>query len=198
LSSLWLTLKQQWTIEEISIFSNSSHIEWRAGLSDTNLKGIHPGTIPARFGLIWFSGFREDLNVIFYQNMPNLHNRYISAERKIWQKNTEYMFNYSLPCSCSKNLSSFWLILKQQWTIKISSPFFLFLAWWSSWLEVGITGQNFGRGPSKDHTTKVWSKLAQWFLRRRLKCEKFTTDDHDHDGRNLMMAKAHLAKGQVS
>jgi hypothetical protein len=40
----------------------------------------NPGTIPARFGLIWFSGFRgEDLNVIFYQNMPNLHNRYISA-----------------------------------------------------------------------------------------------------------------------
>jgi hypothetical protein len=46
----------------------------------------HPGTIPARFGLILFSGFRgEDLNVIFYQNMPNLHNRYISAERKISQ-----------------------------------------------------------------------------------------------------------------
>jgi hypothetical protein len=42
------------------------------------------GTIPARFALIWFSGFRgEDLNVIFYQNMPNLHNRYKSAERKI-------------------------------------------------------------------------------------------------------------------
>jgi hypothetical protein len=48
------------------------------------LKGTHPGTIPARFGLIWFSGFRgEDLNVIFYQNMPNLYNQYISAERKI-------------------------------------------------------------------------------------------------------------------
>jgi acyl-CoA thioesterase len=43
------------------------------------------GTIPARFGLIWFSGFRgEYLNVIFYQNMPNLHNRYKSAERNIW------------------------------------------------------------------------------------------------------------------
>jgi hypothetical protein len=42
---------------------------------------------PPRFGLIWFCGFRgEDLNVIFYQNMPNLHNRYISAERKISQK----------------------------------------------------------------------------------------------------------------
>ena len=53
----------------------------------------------ARFGLIWFSSFRgEDLNVIFYQNMPNLHNRYKSAERKISQKNPEYMLNYSLPC----------------------------------------------------------------------------------------------------
>ena len=51
-------------------------------MSDTILKGTHTGTIPARFGLIWFSGFRgKDLNVIFNQNMPNLHNRYKSAER---------------------------------------------------------------------------------------------------------------------
>ena len=91
-----------WTIEDISIFSNSSHLEWRAGLSGTILKGTHQGTIPARFGLIWFSGYRgEDLNVIFYQNMPNLHNRYISVERTFSQKNQEYMLNYSLPCSCS-------------------------------------------------------------------------------------------------
>jgi hypothetical protein len=42
------------------------------------------------FVLIWLSGFRgEDLNVIFYQNMPNLHNRYKSAERNISQKNPE-------------------------------------------------------------------------------------------------------------
>jgi hypothetical protein len=68
-------IKQQWTIEEISIFSNSSHLEWRAGLSNTIFKWDYPRTIPAKFGLIWFSGFREeDLNVIFYQNMPNLHN----------------------------------------------------------------------------------------------------------------------------
>ena len=64
------------------------------GLSDTILKGAHPRTIPARFGLIWFSGFREkDLNVIFYQNMSNLHDRYKSAERKTSQKNQEYMLN---------------------------------------------------------------------------------------------------------
>jgi hypothetical protein len=49
--------------------------KWRAGLSDTILKWTHAGTIPTRFGLFWFSGFRgEDLNVIFNQNMPNLHN----------------------------------------------------------------------------------------------------------------------------
>jgi hypothetical protein len=72
------------TIEEISIFSNSSHLEWRAELSDTSLKGTHPGIIAAMFGLIWFSIFRgEDLNVIFYQNMPNLHYQYISRGDEI-------------------------------------------------------------------------------------------------------------------
>ena len=54
---------------------------------------------------VWFNLVprfqRRSLNVIFYQNMPNLHNRYISAERKISQKNPEYMLNYFLPCSCS-------------------------------------------------------------------------------------------------
>ena len=67
LSSFWLLLKQQWTIEEISIFSNSGHFEWRAGLLDTILKDTHLRTIPARFGLIRFRVFRgEDLNVKVY------------------------------------------------------------------------------------------------------------------------------------
>ena len=101
LVTFWFKIEQFWPFEEIFIFSNSGHLGWRAWLSDIILKGTDPGTIPARFGLIWFSGFRgEDLNVIFYQNMPNLHNRYKSAKRKISHKN-------SLPCSCSYNLSSF-------------------------------------------------------------------------------------------
>jgi hypothetical protein len=41
-------------------------------------------------------------------------------------------------------------------------------------------GHIFGRGPSKDHSIKVWLQLAQWFLRRRLKCEMLT------DGRKVM------------
>jgi hypothetical protein len=108
------------------------------------------GPTPARHGLIWFSGFRgEDLNVIFYQNLPNLHNRYKSAERKISQKNPEYMLNYSLPCSCNENLSSIWLILKQQWTIKISSPLFSIFS-----LVAILVG-------SRDHRTQFWKGAIQ-------------------------------------
>jgi hypothetical protein len=83
LGTFWVKIEQFWQCEEIYIFSNGGHLGYRTALTDTILKGTHPGTIPARFGLIWFSGLRgEDLNVIFYQNMPNLHNRYNSAERK--------------------------------------------------------------------------------------------------------------------
>ena len=38
-------------------------------------------------------------------------------------------------------------------------------------MEVGITGHKFGRGPSKDHSTKVLLQLAKCFLRRRFLCE---------------------------
>ena len=56
-------------------------------MSDTILKWDYLRTIPAKFGFIWLDGYREeDLNEIFYQNMPNLHNRYKSAERKSTQK----------------------------------------------------------------------------------------------------------------
>jgi hypothetical protein len=102
LGTFWLKIEQFWPFEEISIFSNGGHLRYRTALTDTILRGTHLGTIAARFGFIWFSGFRgEDLNVIFYHNMPNLHNRYKSAERKISNKIPEHMLNYSLPCSCS-------------------------------------------------------------------------------------------------
>ena len=59
LGTFWLKIEQFWQFEEISIFSNSGHLEWRAGLSDTILKGTHPGTIPARFGLILVQRFQR-------------------------------------------------------------------------------------------------------------------------------------------
>ena len=63
-----------------------------------------------------------------------------------------------------------WVVSEENFFL-ISSHFFLFLAWRPSWLKVGITGHNFGRGPSKDHSTTVWLQLTQWFLRRRFLCE---------------------------
>ena len=40
---------------------------------------------------MWFSSYKgEDLNVIFCQNMHNMHNLYKSDERQISQKNPEY------------------------------------------------------------------------------------------------------------
>ena len=49
--------------------------------------------------------------------------RWNKLAEKISQKNPKCMLNYSLPCSCSSNLISFWLILKQQWTIEKISIF---------------------------------------------------------------------------
>ena len=55
---------------------------------------------------------------------------------------------------------------------------------------VGSRDHIFGRGPSKDHFTKVWLQLAQWFLRRRFLCEfpigsyvKLSSAVGDHLGR---------------
>jgi hypothetical protein len=110
---------------------------------------------------------------------------------KISQKNPEYMLNYSLPCSCSWNLSSFWLILKQQWTIEEISIFSN-----SSHLEwrAGAVGHNFERDPPRDHPCQVWFNSVQGFQRRRFKCESLRCTT---DGRQVM-AKAHMAFGQVS
>ena len=47
-----LTIEWYWSKfqrEIIITLKNSSHLEWRVGLSDTILKGTHPGTIYARF-----------------------------------------------------------------------------------------------------------------------------------------------------
>ena len=92
LGTFCLKIQQFWPFEEISILINGGHLGYKTALTDTILKGINPGTIPARFGLIWFNGFRgEDLNVIFYQNMSNLHNRYIGWKKNFTEKPGIYL-----------------------------------------------------------------------------------------------------------
>jgi hypothetical protein len=81
--------------------------------------------------------------------------------KKNFKENPEYMLNYSLLCSCSKNLSSFWLKLKQQWKIEDISIFSN-----SSHLD-------FERDPPRDHPCLVRFNLVQRFQRRRFKCEMY-------------------------
>jgi hypothetical protein len=106
--------------------------------------------IPARFGLIWVSGFRrKDLNVIFYKNMPNLHNRYKSVERKISQTNPEYMLN-----------NSFWTKLNQTWQgWSLGGSLFKFK------MDVVTKNKNFFNCPLLHYYKSKWAQIftaATW------------------------------------
>ena len=83
-------------------------------------------------------------------------------------------------------MSSFWFILKQQWTINISSPpFFSIFSLAATLVESRDHRTQFWKGPSKDHSTKVWFKLAQWLQRSWLKYEKLTNGRTDDRRRSL-------------
>ena len=88
----------------------------------------------------------------------------LKCRTQFWKGITQRSFQQSLV-----EIGS--VVSEEKICLKFHPPFFLFLAWRPSWLEVGITGHKFGRGLSKDHSTKVWLQLAQWFLRRRFLCE---------------------------
>ena len=88
----------------------------------------------------------------------------LKCRTQFWKGTTQGSFQQSLV-----EIGS--VVSKEKIFFKLHPPFFLLLAWRPSWLEVGITGHNFGRGPSKNHSIKVWLQLAQWFLRRRFLCE---------------------------
>jgi hypothetical protein len=103
LVAFWFVIKQRLTTKFFSIFSNISHFEWRAGLSDTTLKGDHPRTIPAKFALIWFSGFREeDLNVKVYEKFSCQFLLYYKSKwtqiltAATWQWSLTYILGFSV------------------------------------------------------------------------------------------------------
>jgi hypothetical protein len=87
----------------------------------------------------------------------------MKCRTQFWKGTTQGSFQQSLV-----EIGS---VVSEKIFFKFHPPFFLFLAWRPSWLEVGITGHNLGRGPSKNYSTKVWLQLAQWFVRRRFLCE---------------------------
>ena len=131
-------------------------------------------TISSKFSSYWANGFRQE---DFYGNFPGSYVKLSSAMVAIlvgglkwrthfWKGTTQGSFQQGLV-----EIGS--VVSEEKFFKKFHPPFFLFSAWRPSWLEIGITRHTFGRGPSKDHSTKVWLQLAQWFL-RRLTCEMWT------------------------
>jgi hypothetical protein len=67
LGTFWLKIEQFWSFEDISIFSNGSHLGWRAWLSDTILKGQELLTLPEHLSSpAVFSGVRVTRSLILY------------------------------------------------------------------------------------------------------------------------------------
>jgi hypothetical protein len=142
-----------------SIFSNCGHLGRWIGSLDIILKGDHPRTIPPKFGPSWPSRFRgEDFLLIFWQNYIFLAMAAIlvgGRRRRIylWKGTSNGPFHQSL-------VPVGHVVSEEKIFNWFFAEFFYFLPWRSTWWA-GIT---------------LKGELAQWFQRRRYKCEKLTDD----------------------
>jgi hypothetical protein len=72
-SSFWFIIKQQWTIEEISNFSNSSHLEWRAELSDTFWNGTTQELSQPNLKFFFQSIYTDYTNLTYFDKISPLN-----------------------------------------------------------------------------------------------------------------------------
>jgi hypothetical protein len=77
-----------------------------------------------------------------------------------WKGTTQESFQQSLVEIVS-------VVSEEKIFFRFHPPFFLFLAWWPSWLEVGVTGHIFRKAPSNDYFIKMLFLLSKWFQTRR-------------------------------
>ena len=84
----------------------------------------------------------------------------MKCRTQFWKGTTKGSFQQSLV-----EIGS--VVSEEKILLKFHPPFFLFLAWWPSWLEVRITGHIFGREPSNDYFIKMLFLLSKWFQTRR-------------------------------
>ena len=68
------------------------------------------------------------------------------------------MLKSSSLCLYSSNLGTFWLKIEQFWPFEEIS---IFSNGGHLRIKDSADGHNFERGPSKDHFSKVWLRLAQ-------------------------------------
>jgi hypothetical protein len=167
---------------------------------NTFLEENHPMTISSKFSSYWANGFRQE---DFYVNFPVSYVKLGSAVAAIlvgglkcrtqfWEETTQGSFQQRL-VEIGSVVSDF---------LKISSPLFSIFS-----LAAILVGNRdhrtqFGRGPPKDHSTKVWLQLAQWFL-RRLKCEmlmdgrRTKSDGHSSHGLKARWAKKYKSTNNI-
>ena len=132
-------------------------------------------TIPPKFGPNWPSSFRgEDLsNISPYGPMLKLcrlTSVVLVGRRGHRIKSLKGDHPRTIPPKFGPNWPS--QLQRRRFSMTFL-PNFLFLAMAAILVgRLGMVGYNSDRGSPKDHPCQVWSKLAQWFQRRRLKCEK--------------------------
>ena len=80
LVTFWLKIGQFWPFEEISIFSNGSHLGYRTALTDTILKGDHLRIISANLVEIGSIVSEKIFLIISSPLFSNLHNRLKSVK----------------------------------------------------------------------------------------------------------------------
>ena len=147
LGTFWLKIEQFWPFEEISIFSNSGHLGWRPGSSNTILKGDHLMTIPPKFGPKWPSSIRgEDFYLIFLLNFIFL----VTADKwvggrghrtEFWKGTTKAPFHQSLvqigPVA-SEELIKMWKVNGRMTDNRCSVVTIAHLTLWVRWAKNGI------------------------------------------------------------
>jgi hypothetical protein len=146
------------------VFSNGGHLGYRTALTDTILKGDHLRIISAKFGRDWLSSFRGE--GFFLIPSPLFSNLQIGYEIKK-KPSPLKLLSQSQPIIAE-------MILR--WSpFKIVSVSTVLYSRWPPLLKIEISlngqncsilsqkvpGHNFGRGPLKNHFSKVWLRLAQ-------------------------------------
>ena len=167
---------------------HQSHVYGWIKRSPTIFEKGHPRNIPVKLFQYLTSGFwEEDLLRIF--SCPYSARSPHSPEPCLWtDQNFANKFWKGAPNehSCEIILKSDQPFLRRRFFknyLKIS----ISLPWQPEFLMESNSVNNFWRGPPKEHSCQVWSKLAQRFGRRR--CLKKLLTTHD---RHLTTLKAPL------
>ena len=75
LGTFWLKIEQFWPFEEVSIFSNGSHLGYKTSRTDKFLKGITQGSFQQSLVEIGSVVSEEKIFFNFIPLFSNLHNR---------------------------------------------------------------------------------------------------------------------------